>query len=111
VLAEAGEGDLVYCDPPYAPASVTANFTAYAKGGFGARDQSELAMHCRVAAARGAHVLISNHDTPETRALYASADECHELLVPRRISCHAATRTRVRELLVVFRPATVAKAV
>jgi DNA adenine methylase len=111
VLAEAGEDDLVYCDPPYVPASATANFTAYAKGGFGTRDQIELAAHCRAAAERGAHVLISNHDTPETRELYASADECHALLVPRRISCHAATRTRARELLVVYRPVTIAKAV
>jgi DNA adenine methylase len=111
VLAKAGQGDLVYCDPPYVPASATANFTAYAKGGFSAQDQVELASDCRAAAERGAHVLISNHDTPETRALYANADECHELLVPRRISCHAATRTRARELLVVYRPVTIAKAV
>jgi DNA adenine methylase len=111
VLAEAGAGDLVYCDPPYVPASATANFTAYAKGGFGAHDQVELVTHCRAAANRGAHVLISNHDTSETRALYADADECHALLVPRRISCHAQTRARAREVLVVFRPPKVARAV
>jgi DNA adenine methylase len=111
VLAHAGEGDFVYCDPPYVPASATANFTDYAKGGFGPRDQADLADHCRQAARRGATVIISNHDTPETRALYEGADECHELSVPRRISCNAARRTRARELLVVFRPATVAEAV
>lgn len=111
VLAQAGEGDFVYCDPPYVPASPTANFTDYAKGGFGSRDQIDLADHCRQAARRGATVIISNHDTPETRALYDGADECHELSVARRISCNAARRTRARELLVVFRPATVAEAV
>jgi DNA adenine methylase len=104
VLAEAGEGDFVYCDPPYVPAGGTANFTSYAKDGFRAEDQKELAACGRAAAARGALVVISNHDTPETRALYASADERHELLVPRRISCNGAKRERARELLVVFRP-------
>jgi hypothetical protein len=48
--------------------------------------------------------VVSNHDTPETRALYQHADECHELLVPRRISCDGANRVHARELLVVFRP-------
>ena len=111
VLAEAGEGDLVYCDPPYVPASATANFTDYAKGGFGAQDQADLAGHCQLAARRGATVILSNHDTAETRALYREADECHALFVRRRISCQAATRADARELLVVFRPAPVAEAV
>lgn len=104
VLAEAGEGDFVYCDPPYVPASATANFTAYAKGAFGKLEQADLAACCRVAARRGATVVLSNHDTPGTRALYADADQQRELLVGRRISCHAANRGAARELLVVYRP-------
>jgi DNA adenine methylase len=105
VLEEAGAGDFVYCDPPYVPASTTANFTSYATHGFTPRDQNDLVACSRAAARRGACVALSNHDTPETRDLYAGADECHELLVPRRISCHAATRVHARELLAVFRPA------
>ena len=111
VLAEAGEGDFVYCDPPYVPASATANFTDYARGGFGAQDQADLAEHCRRAAQRGACVMVSNHDTAETRELYRGADEIRELSVRRRISCNAAKRTNARELIVVFRPARVARAV
>lgn len=111
VLADAGEADLVYCDPPYVPASATANFTAYARGGFGSRDQIELAEHCRQAAQRGAWVIISNHDTAETRELYRGAHECRALSVARRISCVAAGRSPARELLVVYRPAIFAKAV
>lgn len=108
VLAEAGAGDFVYCDPPYVPASATANFTEYAQHGFTAKAQHDLVACCQAAAQRGACVALSNHDTPETRQLYAIADECHELLVPRRISCHSATRAPARELLVVFRPASIA---
>ena len=104
VLAEASAGDLVYCDPPYVPASATANFTDYAKGGFGPQDQIDLAEHCRQAARRGAWVIVSNHDTRETRELYADADECRELLVARRISCNSARRSAARELLVIYRP-------
>lgn len=105
VLAQAGSGDFVYCDPPYVPASATANFTAYARTAFGPREQQDLAACCQAARARGAVVVLSNHDTPETRALYADADERHELLVARRISCDGANRTKARELLVVYRPA------
>ncbi len=105
LIGQTGAGDFVYCDPPYVAASATANFTAYARLGFGATDQIDLAACCRAAAQRGACVVISNHDTPETRALYHDADETHELLVRRRISCQAQTRGHARELLVVYRPA------
>jgi DNA adenine methylase len=105
VLTQAGAGDFVYCDPPYVPASATANFTAYARTAFGPAEQQELAAGCEAARRRGAIVALSNHDTLETRALYAGADECHELLVRRQISCHGANRTKARELLVVYRPA------
>lgn len=104
VLADAGDGDFVYCDPPYVPTSDTANFTTYARDGFTARDQIDLAACGLAAAARGACVAISNHDTPATRDLYREADICHELVVARRISCHSADREPARELLVVFRP-------
>jgi DNA adenine methylase len=104
VMAEAGRGDFVYCDPPYVPASATANFTSYAQNRFGAADQIDLAECARAAVARGAWVVISNHDGPETRELYRDADSRQELLVQRRISCVGNQRTPARELLVVFRP-------
>jgi DNA adenine methylase len=104
VMGSAGEGDFVYCDPPYAPVSKTANFTAYAKGGFGPQDQIDLVALCREARQRGAHVVISNHDTAATRQLYEDADECINLLVSRRISCDGDNRAKAKELLVVYRP-------
>ena len=107
VIAETGPGDLVYCDPPYMSAGKAAGFTGYATGGFSARDQAELAASCIAAAERGACVLVSNHDTIEARDFYRTADDCYELLVPRRISCDATRRDHVRELLLVFKPRTV----
>lgn len=104
ILAAAGPGDFVYCDPPYVPASNTANFTAYSRTAFGPAEQAALAAAGRAAAQRGACVVISNHDNPTTRELYADADERHELLVGRRISCRPGGRTAVPELIVVYRP-------
>ena len=104
VMAHAGAGDFVYCDPPYLPASDTANFTTYARDGFTTSDHADLVASCRAASARGAWVVVSNHDTAVTRELYRDADELRELSVARRISCHSETRTHVRELLAVFHP-------
>src|SRR5438874_11996465 len=59
-LAEAGKGDFIYCDPPYAPLSRTACFANYTAKGFTIHDQTRL-QHALVAAAeRGAHVVLSN---------------------------------------------------
>ena len=104
VMTRTTAGDFVYCDPPYLPASDTANFTTYARDGFSARDHADLVQCCREASARGAWVVVSNHDTPVTRELYRDADNFHELSVARRISCQSETRHHVRELLAVFRP-------
>ena len=103
IMALAGDGDVAYCDPPYAPLSPTASFESYAIGGFGERDHADLADHCFAAAARGAHVVLSNHDTPLTRRLYAGA-RVEEIAVTRSISGNRATRGKADEILVVFEP-------
>ena len=69
-MASAGEGDLVYLDPPYDPLSATANFTGYTRASFGREAQERLADAFRAAAARGARVLLNNSDTPLVRELY-----------------------------------------
>lgn len=103
VLDQCGEGDVVYCDPPYVPLSATADFTAYAAGGFGPADQERLAAAASRAAARGALVVISNHDTPETRALYQDADQYY-IDVRRNISCNGDNRGLAPELIAVYAP-------
>ena len=94
--------DVVYCDPPYAPLSQTTNFTAYTGGGFSFADQEDLARLALEAVGRGVTVLISNHDTPETRELYAHARIIH-FPVQRAISCKGNNRKAVPEILAVFR--------
>lgn len=103
VLDACGAGDAVYCDPPYVPLSRTANFAAYATGGFDADDQTRLVAAAKRAAQRGAVVVISNHDTPESRELYEGA-RLEYIDVQRNISRDGATRDTAREVIAVFEP-------
>ena len=48
-LGEAGRGDFVYCDPPYAPVSETARFSHYTPGGFSMADQEVVTKQLEVA--------------------------------------------------------------
>lgn len=79
-MSEAETGDVIYCDPPYVALSVTSNFTSYSAGAFGFAEQKALAEKARECAARGIPVVISNHDTAESRALYHCA-EIHSFAV------------------------------
>jgi DNA adenine methylase len=99
VTRELGRGDFVYLDPPYVPLSKTASFTAYAKDGFSPADQERLAEELRRMKARGVKAMLSNADTPVTRALYRGL-ACHAVRAPRSISCNAATRVDTGELVV-----------
>lgn len=104
LMAAAGPGDVLYCDPPYVPLSPTARFTAYSASPFGGAEQLELAAHAAALASRGVPVLISNHDTPATRALYAGAARIESLQVRRHISRDGATRGSAAELLALYLP-------
>ena len=72
VLAMAGEGSLVYCDPPYWPMSTTASFTAYDGQTFTTSDQHRLAEAFGQLEGRNAVGILSNSWTEETVALYES---------------------------------------
>ncbi len=98
----ARKGSVVYCDPPYAPLSTTANFTSYAGNGFSLDDQAALAdVAERTASKRGIPVLISNHDTTLTRRLYHGAT-LNVVKVKRTISRNGGGRNKVDELLALF---------
>lgn len=98
----ARSGDVIYCDPPYVPLSETANFTSYSAGAFGRVEQEALVQQAERCAARGITVLISNHDTPFVRELYANASELTSFSVRRTISRDGANRTPAAEVLALF---------
>jgi DNA adenine methylase len=100
-MQRARRGDVVYCDPPYTPLSETANFTDYSAGGFGVEDQKMLAELAEQLARRGIPVVISNHDTPFIRELYANA-RIEALQVQRYISQDILNRRKAAEVLAIF---------
>lgn len=102
-MREARPGSVVYCDPPYVPLSATANFTSYSAGGFNESDQVDLAQISRKLAANGIPVLISNHATDFTAAIYEGA-KIEYFDVQRNISCKGDGRGKVKELLALFCP-------
>lgn len=97
----AGQGDVIFADPPYVPLSQTSNFTSYSAGGFDWDDQVRLVEQARSAHLRGAKVLICNHDTPDTRLLYQDA-EIYSYSVRRSISCNGDKRGKAPELMAVY---------
>ncbi|MGI2172980.1 Dam family site-specific DNA-(adenine-N6)-methyltransferase [Shewanella ulleungensis] len=98
----AAAGDVIYCDPPYAPLSTTASFTTYAGPGFSLDDQALLARHSRhIAHERNIPVLISNHDIPLTRELYRGA-KFSTISVQRNISQKGSSRNKVDEIMALY---------
>jgi DNA adenine methylase len=99
-LGTLGSKDFVYFDPPYVPVSKTANFTAYARGGFDDEDQARLVREMQKLASRGVRALLSNANTPETRKLYREFD--HDLVEARRsINSNITRRGPTSELVVM----------
>lgn len=105
-LLSATEGSVVYCDPPYAPLSDTANFTAYHTNSFSSIEQQNLAQIAYyLSTERKVPVLISNHDTLATREWYHQA-KMHIVKVRRTISSNIANRTKVDEILALYKVST-----
>ena len=105
-LVDAGRGDFVYCDPPYAPLSRTASFAQYTAGGFGAQDHHRLQKSVVTAAKRGAVVLMSNSSAPAIVAAYGGSAarraglSMHRVPARRAINSRAVLRGPVDELII-----------
>lgn len=102
-MAKAAAGAVVYCDPPYAPLSATANFTAYHTNSFSIADQQSLAhLAHQLSVESRVPVLISNHDTELTRDWYQHA-ALYVVKARRTISRNILGRSKVNELLALYR--------
>lgn len=93
--------DVVYCDPPYAPSTSGASFTAYTPSRFGAAQHEALVAACLRAVSRGARVLVSNHDTAYTRELYRGW-RIETVRVRRTVSAHVGSRRAAAELVAIL---------
>jgi DNA adenine methylase len=105
-LDEAGAGDFVYCDPPYAPLSRTSSFANYTADGFTAFDQRRLLQKVVAACKRGAHVVVSNSSAAEILNAYTAPEaqkvglEVTRVPARRAINSKAASRGPVDEVIV-----------
>ncbi|HGG3822480.1 TPA: Dam family site-specific DNA-(adenine-N6)-methyltransferase [Salmonella enterica subsp. enterica serovar Muenchen] len=99
-LRLAGDGDVVYCDPPYEPMPGTAGFTSYAAGGFSWDSQVALAESCVAAHQRGAKVFISNSTAPRVIELYERHGfTLHRVNARRSISSKGSTRETANDIV------------
>jgi DNA adenine methylase len=106
-LDVARSGDFLYFDPPYAPVSRTAHFTAYTQARFTLDDQSRLQQVVVELAQRGCHVLVSNSATRDVTALYGRSRDARDaglraMRVPARraINSDASRRGHVMEYVI-----------
>jgi DNA adenine methylase len=106
-LQVAGAGDFLYLDPPYAPTSRTASFTAYTSQRFDGATQERLQQMVIALARRGCHVVVSNSATADITRLYdtnveasAAGLRAHRVTARRAINSNAARRGRVEEYLI-----------
>lgn len=93
-LAQAGKGDFIYCDPPYAPLSRTASFANYTAQGFNHDDQKRLQQALIVAAGRGAQVVLSNSSAPSIERLYSTREAKLAQLRVKRVDARRAINSR-----------------
>lgn len=105
ILLMAGEGAVVYCDPPYWPVSKTASFNNYDGLPFGPEEQARLAEAFAALEEQGAFGILSNSWTDETLELY----DRHGLFIDqvharRNINSKAGRRGPVPEVMVTTRP-------
>jgi len=94
----AGDGDLVYFDPPYEPMSPTAYFTDYSAEGFGRSDQRRLLETMKELDNRRVHVILSNsgvlYDMYDEAGFYVDVEGA-----TRAINSDAENRDKVDEII------------
>ncbi|HGU0836295.1 TPA: Dam family site-specific DNA-(adenine-N6)-methyltransferase [Escherichia coli] len=100
VIEAAGEGDVIFCDPPYEPLPNTEGFTNYSGHDFKFEEQKRLVSLLTDAHRRGAKVLITSSGAPNIRELYHDSGFRVEPLFARRsVSCKGDTRGVAHDVL------------
>ncbi len=98
ILEDAGEGDVVYCDPPYLSSKETVSSVSYTADRFGLNDFKNLVLACETASRRGAKVLLSQIDSELSRTLLKNW-VVFSVEVRSSIASLATSRTHRRELI------------
>jgi DNA adenine methylase len=101
ITSKTQPGDICYLDPPYYPASETANFTEYSSGRFTLEDQEKLKTVCVKLNRLGVIFVQSNSDTEAVYRLYEDTGFVIKHLKTRRnISSKSSSRGSGADLLI-----------
>jgi DNA adenine methylase len=100
-VKDAGPGDFVYFDPPYAPLSASSSFTSYVADGFGPDEQQRLRRLLGDLDDRGVRFMLSNSDAEGIADMYRG-DGWHVTRVQasRSINSKAKRRGKISEIVV-----------
>ena len=98
-LADVGEGDFVYFDPPYIPISATSAFTSYTSEGFTYEDQVRLRDTFKMLDERGAYLMLSNSSSPLVEELYSDFN-IHFVEANRMNGAKLSSRGTISEIIV-----------
>lgn len=97
-VADAGEGDFVFFDSPYAEPADKPSFTAYTAYGFPNSEHVRLSVIFKELDKRGCHLMLTNHDTPFIRRLY-DGYSIESVAVHRSINRDGANRHGVEVII------------
>ncbi|MEY8906844.1 Dam family site-specific DNA-(adenine-N6)-methyltransferase [Escherichia coli] len=104
VIEAAGEGDVIFCDPPYEPLPDTEGFTSYSGNSFRFDEQKRLVSLLVEAHQRGAKVVITNSGAPNIRELYErNGFKVHHMAARRSVSCKASTRVVANDIIAIMK--------
>lgn len=104
-IAEAGEGDFLFVDPPYTVKHNMNGFVKYNEKIFSWEDQVRLRNACARAAGHGANLVISNADHPSVHELYRDLSTASKVTRRSVISGASCGRGCVTEALFLMGPA------
>jgi DNA adenine methylase len=99
ILEYSRDGDFIYLDPPYSPASPSSNFTSYTSQCFDDNDQRRLARVVKDLDDKKCKILLSNSATPLVKELYQGYSIL-ETNANRAINSNASKRSGHKELLI-----------
>lgn len=97
---DAGEGDFVFLDSPYAPLNPT-SFEAYTKEGFGYSEHLRLAELFKELDAKGCYCMLTNHNTELISKLYSNY-KIDVVSVRRSINADASKRTGTEVIIMNY---------
>ncbi|WP_392551219.1 Dam family site-specific DNA-(adenine-N6)-methyltransferase [Orbus wheelerorum] len=101
-IGYAGDGDVIYCDPPYLSGNKNDSFVGYTAGGFNTILTEDLACQLHIAVKKGATAIISNSDNETTREIFKHF-KIYSIDAPRTIAANG-NRKPAKEIIGILTP-------